>query len=62
MKEKILAREELIVDCKEPEWHLFDDENNVNYLIDFGTTKRLVFKMGNGKTYFFSLVRWEEDQ
>ena len=58
MKEQIIADEEVVVDCVYPEWHLEGDD--VEYLIDFNKTKRIIFKMSSGKTYYFSLVKVEE--
>jgi len=61
MNEKIVAEEEIIIESEFPEWHLENEKDNTEYYIDFSITKRLVFKMANGKTYFFSLVRWEHE-
>jgi len=61
LKEVIIADEEVIISTTDPEWHLIQGDTDIEWLIDFNTTKRLVFKMGNGKTYYFSLVRVEDD-
>ena len=50
----------MVVDVEFPDWHLINDEHNTEYIIDFEKTKRLIFNMGNGKRYTFSLVREEE--
>jgi len=57
--EEILAEEELIITSTYPEWHLESDLEGIDYIIDFNKTKRIKFKMANGKIYYFSLVRVE---
>ena len=61
MKEQIIAEEELTITDTHPEWHLESDIAGVEYLIDFNITKRIIFKMSSGKTYYFSLVRVEDE-
>ena len=56
-KQVIVADEEVNIESDLPEWHLENETDGVMYLIDFSTTTRLVFKMGNGKSYYFSLVK-----
>jgi len=56
-KQVIVADEEIVIESEFPEWHLENEKDGVMYLIDFSTTTRLLFKMGNGKTYYFSLVK-----
>jgi len=58
---KIIAEEEVIIESEFPEWQITSDKEKILYLIDFEKTKRLVFKMGNGKKYYFSLVRIEDE-
>jgi len=60
LKNTIIAEEELIIEDRSPEWHLESELTDTEYLVDFSITKRIVFKMGNGKSYYFSLVRVEE--
>jgi len=60
-KQVIVADEEVNIESDLPEWHLENVTDGVTYLIDFSKTTRLVFKMGNGKNYYFSLVKVEDN-
>lgn len=59
-KPLIIAEERIDFDCESPEWHIISDaDEGREYLIDFSITKQIVFHLGNGKTYHFSLVKVE---